>query len=116
MKKWLVVLAILVIVVLGYGLSSHAPSYFDDASPVMYFYSDSCHWCLQEKPLLEKLAFEGFRVKPMDVGRNPQYWTQYSIGGTPTFLVNDSAATRHEGYMEEPALRAFLESHGAKIK
>ena len=117
-SKNLVLVAVFVLLaVLAYfSLSGKAPSntHFDDSSPVMYFYTDYCQWCLKEKPLLEELSKEGFRVKPMNVGINTELSSQYSIEGTPTFIASNG--DRKVGFMEKEALRVWLASHGAKIK
>ncbi|HLD75575.1 MAG TPA: thioredoxin family protein, partial [Candidatus Norongarragalinales archaeon] len=80
----LVVVGILAVIVFG-----GAPAYASDASPVLYFYQDACHFCQQQKPILEELAKEGFRVKMMDVRANPGFWNSFKITGTPTFLVKN---------------------------
>lgn len=87
--------------------------YFDDASPVMYFYSESCHWCQEQKPILQELADEGYRVKPMNVGAHPEYWSQYNIAGTPTFLAG--SGDRLPGYTQKEELKQFFDEHNAKI-
>ncbi len=88
-------------------------AYRNDASPVMYFYRADCHFCQQQAPILRELAGEGFRVKVMDVGKYPNYWQEYSVGGTPMFLAQNG--DRLEGLQQKEPLRQFLASHGAKI-
>ncbi|MFA6423030.1 MAG: thioredoxin family protein [Patescibacteria group bacterium] len=88
--------------------------YFDDSSPVMFFYSESCGWCTKEKTVLAELAKEGYRVKPMDVGKNQNYWQDYNISGTPTFIGKDGQ--KETGYKEKDALKSWLDTQGAKIK
>ena len=87
--------------------------YKDDRSPVMYFFSSTCRFCQQQAPILRELSAEGFRIKPMDVGKNPNYWEDYSVTGTPTFLAANG--DRLDGFTQKEALRAFLAQHGAKI-
>jgi len=116
LKKWLLAGAVVVIFLVWAGVyvsSNSAPAYANDSSPVMYFYSEDCHFCQQQKPVLERLAADGFRVKLMDVKAHPDYWKAYSISGTPTFLAANG--DRKEGLTQEAALRVFLESHGARI-
>ena len=86
-----------------------AVSYFDENAKVMYFYSDSCSWCIKEKAVLEELAKEGYRVKPMDVGKNQGYWAQYDIQGTPTFVAPDGQ--KMVGYKEKDELKTFLDKY-----
>ena len=106
---------IVLIVIAGYFASQSAGgAYFDDASPVMYFYSADCHFCQQQKPILADLAALGYRVKSMDVGVHPDYWRQYSINGTPTFLAANGDAK--VGLTQKEDLQPWLEAHGAKIK
>lgn len=87
--------------------------YFDDASPVMYFYSDGCGACRLQKQVLEEIADEGYRVKPMNVGKHPEYWGQYNVRGTPTFLAENE--DRLVGYTQKEGLKQFLDEHGARI-
>lgn len=92
---------------------SDSKAYTDDNSPVMYFYSAQCTHCRAQTPILEELAKEGYRVKLMDVLAHPEYWTQYGVTGTPTFLAaNDD---RQVGLTQKEELRAWLEAHGARI-
>lgn len=87
--------------------------YFDDASPVMYFYSDGCGACRLQKQLLEEIADEGYRVKPMDVGEHPEYWGQYNVRGTPTFIAENGEML--VGYTQKDELKQFLDEHDARI-
>lgn len=105
-----------VVLLLGFAMlaSANSKPYEDNSSPVMYFYSDQCSHCIKMKPLLTNLAEKGFRVKPMDVLKNPSYWTSYSIKGTPTWIAADG--TRLQGEQTEIGLEVWLEAHGAKIK
>jgi len=88
-------------------------SYIDENSPVMYFYSDKCTHCQAQAPILEELSKEGYRLKLMDVLAHPEYWAQYSVSGTPTFLAANG--DRQVGFTEKTELRAWLEAHGARI-
>lgn len=85
-------------------------TYFDDSANVMYFYSPNCSHCIEEKPILEELATEGFRVKPMNTLDNPSVADQYKIKGTPEFIsVKDGA--RLEGFQEKESLKKWLSEH-----
>lgn len=83
--------------------------YFDENAKVMYFYSEYCHWCKEEKKVLVELAEQGYRVKPMDVQKYPEYWQKYSISGTPTFLAPDG--TKKVGYQYKEILQKFLDQY-----
>ncbi|HLC38119.1 MAG TPA: thioredoxin family protein [Candidatus Norongarragalinales archaeon] len=119
MKTKTLLLALVAVIAIGiaaYFLTttpSQTQNYADDASPVMYFYSESCKFCQQQKPILRELAEEGYRVKMMNVDGNPEYWAQYEISGTPTFLAGNG--DRQVGLTQKDALRAWLQAHGAKI-
>lgn len=84
-------------------------AYFSETASVMYFYSDGCHWCIEQKKDLEKLAPEGYRVKPMDVGQDQTLWETYKINGTPTFIAENG--DRLEGYQTEDKLKPWLDEH-----
>jgi protein-disulfide isomerase len=83
--------------------------YFDENASVMEFYQPNCSWCVKQSPILENLAKQGYRVKPMDAASNPEYWTKYNVSGTPTFLAANG--DKLEGYQTEEALKAFLDAH-----
>ncbi|NYZ78010.1 thioredoxin family protein [Candidatus Micrarchaeota archaeon] len=120
MKNWQFVLVglVVVIIVAGAFLSTAGGSkpYFDDASPVYYFWSVQCHYCLEQAPILEKLAAEGFRVRSMDVGVKPALVSEYAIQGTPTFIAGNGKGEQKVGLTQEAELRDFLLRNGAKLK
>jgi thiol-disulfide isomerase/thioredoxin len=91
--------------------AAYSTAFAEEAS-VMYFYSDTCHFCLQQKPILDELAQEGYRVKPMDVLANPGLWRQYNVAGTPTFVAE--TGDRLVGLQTKEDLRTFLDAHGGK--
>jgi len=116
-SKWIFggILAVVVIAAIGMALFKGPPAFASDASPVYYFYRDDCHFCIQQKPILEELAAEGFRVKLMDVNKNPQYWQQYGITGTPTFMNSKTPEDRLSGLQPKDTLKVWLEKSGAKL-
>lgn len=83
--------------------------YFSQDAKVMLFYSEYCSWCIKEKEVLKELSKDGYKVKPMDVGKNQSYWTDYQINGTPTFIAPDG--TRAVGYQDKEKLKAFLDKY-----
>lgn len=91
--------------------AAYSTAFAEEAS-VMYFYSDACHFCLQQKPILDELAAEGYRVKPMDVLNNPGLGRRYNVSGTPTFVAENG--DRLVGLQKKDELRAFLDAHGGK--
>lgn len=132
-KNWIVGLIVLVLIIGGsiWGLSKINPkkvageqttieepssgtitgkeAYFDANAPVMEFYQPNCSWCVKQSAVLEDLAKEGYRVKSMDAAANPDYWKQYNVSGTPTFIAANG--DKLEGYQTKEALKAFLDSH-----
>ena len=116
MKLWHIITAIvLVIVIGGFALSSSSGSqvpYFDASSPVKYYYSDSCSHCIAMKPILTKLAGEGYRVNPQNVDKNQRLWND--ISGTPTWIATNGE--KLSGQQNEQVLKAWFDAHGAKIK
>lgn len=115
--KWIFggILAVVVVAAVAMALFKGPPAYASDASSVMYFYRDDCSFCIKQKPILEELAQEGFRVKLMDVGRNPTYWQTYGITGTPAFVNSKQMEDRLEGLQPKDTLKVWLEKSGAKI-
>lgn len=75
---------------------------------ILYFYSDSCHWCQQQKPIVQELENEGVKFKYMDVGENRDLINQYNISGTPTFIYGEK---RLEGYNNKEALKKFWQEN-----
>ncbi|MCL5795774.1 MAG: thioredoxin family protein [Patescibacteria group bacterium] len=86
-----------------------SPLYFDDNATIMFFYSDYCSWCQKEKTVLEDLAKDGYRVKPMDVKAHPDYWDKYQITGTPAFIAKNG--NKKIGYMDKDALKTWLDQN-----
>ncbi len=89
--------------------SSPSAAYFDDNATTMFFYSDYCGWCQKEKTVLEELAKDGYRVKPMDVKAHPDYWDKYQITGTPAFIAKNGQ--KKTGYMEKDILKVWLDQN-----
>lgn len=90
-------------------VSVDTSKFFDDNATIMFFYSDGCGWCSKEKMVLAELAADGYKVKPMDVGKDVSLWKTYNISGTPTLI--DKNGQRSEGYLEKDALKAWLDAH-----
>jgi len=91
------------------GEQASSIDYFADDAKVMYFYSDFCHWCQEEKKVLEELGKEGYKVKSMDVGEKPEFGQQYNISGTPTFVAENGE--RLVGFQTIGQLKPWLEQH-----
>lgn len=126
-KNWIIGLVVVIaaIVALGiWGFKSNTnktaseetkivAAYFDDNAAVMYFYQDTCSWCIKQKDVLAKLGSEGYKVKSMNIGSNypdhQSWWKEYNISGTPTFVAKNG--DRLEGYQTADKLKAFLDSH-----
>lgn len=126
-KNWIFGLVVIVVAIVAIGIwgfdksgqkntatnntSTATATYFDTNAKVMYFYSDTCHWCLQEKTVLEKLGAEGYKVKPMNVGNDTSLWTTYSISGTPTFIADSGKGDKFTGFKDYEVLKAWLDQH-----
>lgn len=96
--------------VAGTETNGAQPSYFSADAKVAYFYSDFCHWCQKEKTeVLEPLAKEGYKVKPMNVGENADMAKINNITGTPTFVASNG--DRLVGFQDKDKLKAFLDAH-----
>ena len=122
-KKWILGLVVLIILIglAIWGFSANKKSntsqiagqstanYFSEDATVQYFYSDACHWCQEESKVLTKLSEEGYKVKSMNVGVNTNYWKDYNIQGTPTFIAQNG--DRLEGYNEYDPLKSWLDQH-----
>lgn len=134
-KSWIIGVIVLVLVIGGlsyWGYKTNTgktqvsgastvedANYFDDTANVMYFYQDSCSYCIKEKEVLKKLGDEGYRVKSMNIGsnhpENQSAWKtnnpdgEYKITGTPYFIAKNG--DRLEGYQDYDKLKAFLDNH-----
>jgi len=131
-KDWIITVILGLVIIIGLSISGYlklskkgnstsavtpsasatvagAVSYFAEDAKVMYFYSDYCHWCQQEKEVLAELGNEGYKVKPMNVGENPDLWKQYNIEGTPTFVAANGE--RLVGFQKKDALKSWLDQH-----
>ncbi len=68
---------------------------------ILYFYSDGCHWCQEQKPIIEELEKEEVKFKYMDVGKNRDLINEYNISGTPTFMIGDK---KLEGFQDKDVI------------
>ncbi len=86
--------------------------YFDDNATVLYFFSENCTHCVEQKAILSELAKEGYRVKPVDVfePNSSQIVSDYSIEGTPTF-ASSKDREKLVGLQKKEALRDWLDQH-----
>ena len=92
------------------GGESDNAAYFSQDAKVMFFYSDTCHWCQQQVAVLNEIAKDGYKLKPMNVGTNQDYWKTYNISGTPTFVAPDGDTK--VGYQaDKAALEAWLDKY-----
>ncbi|MBI2588495.1 thioredoxin family protein [Candidatus Berkelbacteria bacterium] len=89
------------------GVTQKSPIYFSDTAKVKYFYSDLCGWCQKESEVLKELSAEGYKVRPMDVKAHPEFFEQYGITATPTFLAEDKNFLI--GYQTKEKLKKFLD-------
>ena len=51
------------------------------------FSSPSCGPCQQMRPVVQRLANDGFRVQEIDISRDPQTAAQFGVTRVPTFIV-----------------------------
>jgi len=79
---------------------------------VMYFYSEACHYCQEQKSIVERLENESYSITWMDVGIHPEYWQSFGIQGTPTFIASNGE--KKVGLTQYDELKAWLDQHGAK--
>ncbi len=118
-KTGYIVIGVVLVFLLGmWYLSSSATTgaenYFSDASPVLYFYSETCPHCIAMKPILQKLGTEGFRIKPMIIQTHVSEANALNVPGTPTW-VTANGSDRIEGQTDEQTLRDFLLKNHAKL-
>lgn len=89
--------------------SSAIPTSTPVSLPVTkYFYSDFCHWCQQEKSIVQQLESEGYPFSWMSVDTHANYWADFSLSGTPTFIIGSS---RLEGYRDYDILKSWIDQH-----
>lgn len=92
------------------GGENESAAYFSQDAKVMFFYSDTCHWCQQQVAILNEIAKDGYRLKPMNVGTHQDYWKTYNISGTPTFVA--PGGDTKVGYQaDKAALEAWLDKY-----
>jgi len=74
------------------------------------FSSPTCGPCQQMRPVVQRLAADGFRVQEIDISRDPQTTAQFSVTQVPTFivLVDQRPVDRVEGLTSYQQLREML--------
>ena len=75
---------------------------------ILYFYSDTCSYCIKQKPILEELVKEGVEFEYMNVGEHREYYEQYSVEGTPTFIFKAKKLT---GYQSKDKIKSLWEEN-----
>jgi alpha-tubulin suppressor-like RCC1 family protein/uncharacterized protein YkwD/thiol-disulfide isomerase/thioredoxin/plastocyanin/uncharacterized membrane protein YphA (DoxX/SURF4 family) len=90
-----------------------------DKPEFVFFYSDSCHYCQQEKPIIDELEREyGEKINFIRISGpdNPQAMSKYGVKGYPTmFLMTDKDGEadkpyrRIDGYNSKEKLKASLD-------
>ena len=92
------------------GAAIDQKAFFSSDAKVMFFYSDYCHWCQKEESeVLTPLGQQGYKVKPMNVGDQPELAKQYNITGTPTFIAANGDVL--VGFKTIEDLKPWLDSH-----
>lgn len=79
-----------------------------NSEKILYFYSDTCTYCIKQKPILKELEKEGVQFQYMDTGENPGYFATYDLGGTPSFIFNNEKLT---GYQSKDTIRNLWEEN-----
>lgn len=57
--------------------------------------------------MVAQLEQEGYRFSRMNVDENPNYWTDYSLSGTPAFIGPGGA--RLSGYRDYNTLKNWID-------
>ena len=74
------------------------------------FSSPSCGPCQQMRPVVQRLANDGFRVQEIDISRDPQTAARFGVTRVPTFivLVDNRPVERLVGLTSYQELREVL--------
>lgn len=76
------------------------------------FHSAMCGPCQQMRPVLQQLAASGYKIRPVDIQRQPQLAAQYGVRRVPTFiaLVDGRETSRVTGLTSISELQQMLGS------
>ncbi len=74
------------------------------------FSSPSCGPCQQMRPVVQRLANDGFRVQEIDISRDPQTAARFGVTQVPTFivLVDNRPVEQVKGLTSYQELRELL--------
>ena len=80
------------------------------ATVLLDFSSPTCGPCQQMRPVVERLAGDGFQVREVDISRDPQSAARFGVTQVPTFLVlvDGRVVDRQVGATSYDQLRAML--------
>lgn len=75
------------------------------------FSSSSCGPCRQMRPIVHQLAATGYRIRDVNIEREPQLAARFHVTQVPTFivLVNDREAARLTGTTSYEQLREMMD-------
>jgi len=83
--------------------------YFSDSAKVMFFYSEGCGWCEEEKKVLLEISNQGYKVKPISASEHKDLFDKYEVTGTPTLVAPDGE--KKVGYLDKEELKSFLDKY-----
>lgn len=81
------------------------------------FYSDTCAPCRLMEPTVRRLAADGYAVRQVNIGREPDVARQFRVDQVPTFIlvVNDREMSRAVGTVSYERLRSMFEAAPAAV-
>ncbi len=60
----------------------------DNRLQILNFTMDRCEPCKAMQPVLAKLIMEGWQIRQVDVGQEPQLAAQYKLQSAPTIVIS----------------------------
>ena len=111
--KWLLLTTIAVAFLVTTAVKSVVAQ--SEPSPILYFFTnDGCAPCLSVKPVIDRLANNGYPVKTLKAAEHARFAKQLGVERTPTvvLIAGNQIVGRHAGLIDGSTLQQWFDKVG----